>query len=98
MILYRLANQAIDDLEDIWDFLGFEKENPRAAERQIEILHQKFSILGENPLLGEACDRLRPGMRFFTAGKYVIFYVPLSRGIEIERIIYGTRDIEAIFQ
>jgi toxin ParE1/3/4 len=94
---YRLSSQALDDLEDIWDYLGLEKDNPAAAQRQIEILHRKFRLLAQNPWLGEACDRLRPGLRFFTAGKYVVFYLPTQAGVEVERIIHGSRDIEALF-
>ena len=31
-------------------------------------------------------------------GRYVVFYLPLSRGIEVVRVLHGSRDIESIFE
>jgi plasmid stabilization system protein ParE len=28
----------------------------------------------------------------------VVFYLPLSRGIEVVRVLHGSRDIESIFE
>jgi toxin ParE1/3/4 len=97
MSKFRLSAQAADDLEDIWDYVGIEKASPAAAQHQIDIIHEKFVLLVQNPLLGERCDLLRPGLRFFTAGNYVVFYIPAANGIEVERIIHGARNIEAMF-
>ena len=93
---YRLARQADADLDEIADFIA--DENPRAAVRQIEMLHQKFTLLARNPLMGQSCEHLRPNLRCFAAGRYVIFYVPCARGIEVERVIHGARDIGALFR
>jgi toxin ParE1/3/4 len=94
---YLLSAQAIDDLQDIWDYLALEKENPSAAHRQVELLYRKFTMLAQNPWLGEGCDSLRPGLRFFTAEKYVVFYVAKADCVEIERVIHGARDIGLLF-
>jgi toxin ParE1/3/4 len=54
-------------------------------------------MLASRPLLGEACPRLRPNLRRFVVGGYVVFYVPLSDGIEVERVLHGMRNIESLF-
>jgi len=41
---------------------------------------------------------LLPGLRSFPFKDYLIFYFPLTNGIEVVRVLYGRRDIERIFQ
>ena len=43
-------------------------------------------------------DELAEGLRSFAVGRYVIFYRPISEGVEIVRVLHGSRDIDAIFQ
>ncbi len=92
---FRLAPQADIDLDEIADYIA--EHNPSAALREIERLYEKFRLLSANPLLGEARESLQRNLRAFVAGSYVIFYVPLSDGIEVERVIHGARDIESLF-
>jgi len=44
--------------------------------------------------------RSRPGLatdlRSLPVGRYVIFYVPLPKGVEIVRVLHGARDIESV--
>jgi toxin ParE1/3/4 len=94
---YRLAEQAKLDLSEIWEYIGAVRGYPAAAHRQLEILYEKFTRLARQPLMGQLCDNLRPGLRAFSAGAYVIFYVPIRDGIEVERVIHGVRDISSLF-
>jgi len=41
---------------------------------------------------------LLDGLRSFPIGKYVIFYVPRSRGIEVVRVLHGARDLKLFFE
>jgi plasmid stabilization system protein ParE len=43
----------------------FNKENPTAAYRQIEMLYDKFSLLAAGPFLGEVRDDLGTNLRSF---------------------------------
>lgn len=45
--------------------------------------------LGENPLLGRACDEIRPGLRRMEVGEHVVFYRPRRMGIVVVRILHG---------
>ncbi|MGY4499466.1 plasmid stabilization system protein ParE [Bradyrhizobium sp. GM24.11] len=38
---------------------------------------------------------MRADLRSFPVGNYVIFYVPLSDGVEIIRVMHGRQDIGA---
>jgi plasmid stabilization system protein ParE len=41
---------------------------------------------------------LRPGLRSFTAGEYVIIYRVEDEDVLILHVMRGTRDIEAVFR
>jgi len=94
---FLLSPRARDDLDGIWDYIGIERGSPGAAERQIELLYDKFALLASHPRIGQSCDNLRSNLRCFSAGNYVIFFCPTEEGIEVERVIHGARDIEALF-
>jgi toxin ParE1/3/4 len=36
-------------------------------------------------------------LRSFTVKNYVIFYQPITDGIEVLRVLYGARDIHRVF-
>jgi toxin ParE1/3/4 len=92
---YRLSKLADQDLDEIADYIAV--QNPPAAIRQLERLLQSFEILASNPLMGEVCDFLRPHLRMFSTGNYVIFYLPGACGIEVSRVIHGARDFKSLF-
>jgi toxin ParE1/3/4 len=95
---YRLSRRARADIHEIWDYLAVERESPDAAHNQIESLYAKFSLLATSPLLGEARDDLKQGLRAFSADRYVVFYYALDRGIEIVAVVHGARDLEGLFR
>jgi len=55
-------------------------------------------LLADNPGLGRARDELRPGLRSFSAGRFLIFYRPLDNGIQVVRVVHGARDIGGLFR
>ena len=55
------------------------------------------SVLGELPPVGSR-DELRPGYRSFPVGQYVVFYRLSDSGIQIMHVLYGKRDLDALFE
>jgi toxin ParE1/3/4 len=53
--------------------------------------------LARRPGLGRARPELYPDLRSFVVRKYVVFYLPLTNGIDVIRVLHGTRDIETVF-
>lgn len=94
---YSIAPLAIADLNQVWDYLGLEKDAPAAAHRQIELLFDKFSLLVAHPLLGETRADLGPNLRSFVAGNYVIVYRVAENEIEIARVAHFAQDIRSLF-
>jgi toxin ParE1/3/4 len=48
--------------------------------------------------MGRSRPELATDLRSFPVGHYVIFDVPLPKGVEIVRVLHGSRDIESILQ
>lgn len=48
--------------------------------------------------MGRSRPELGPEIRSFPVGRYVIFYLPLPKGIEVVRVLHGSRDVGAILQ
>ena len=55
-------------------------------------------LLSGRPGIGRARPELHPDLRSFVVGKYVVFYPPLTNGIDVIRVLHGARDLEAAFQ
>lgn len=89
----RKSPQADLDLDSIWNFIAV--DDVHAAERQIDRIGKIFQMLIENPLAGRERFGLRKDLRSFAVRPYVVFYVPLSDGIEIIRVMHGHQDIDA---
>jgi toxin ParE1/3/4 len=70
-------------------------DSVRAANEQIERIGEILKMLVQNPLAGRERPDLQRGLRSFPVGSYVIFYVPLSDGIDVVRVMSGRQDIDA---
>lgn len=73
------------------------EDNPSAAARWLDQIEEKFLLLAKQPYMGEAVDHIRPGLRRFTHGNYLIFYEPRETGIGLVRVLHGARKIEDLF-
>jgi toxin ParE1/3/4 len=54
-------------------------------------------MLAEQPEMGRVRDELLQGLRSFPVARYVIFYLTVPNGIDIVRVLHGSRDVNAIF-
>jgi toxin ParE1/3/4 len=96
MLKYRISEGAESDLKSIWRFIA--RDDVDAASRFVFELIDRFVLLGDNKLIGTRHDDLRESLRSITYGKYLIFYFPLTKGVEISRVLHTARDIRAIFE
>lgn len=91
----KLSNDALDDLQEIWDFLL--TENQTAAVRVVKQLTNKFDMLARFPSAGRERNELIVGLRSLAVARYVVFYQPTKNGVEIVRVLHGSRDAEQAF-
>lgn len=88
----RFSQDAAADLLDIAAFIA--RDNPSAAREWLSAVHDRCQSLARHPHSGE----LRPGFgvagcRSVTVGVYVIFFRPGDDGVEIARVLHGSRDL-----
>ena len=96
---FRVAPQAESDLDEIWHFLATQSSNIDVADRVIDSVTARFALLASHPYIGRRRDEdLRPGVRSFVVGDYVIAYRVDDENVQILRVLGGSRDIEAMFR
>jgi toxin ParE1/3/4 len=79
------------DLIAIWRYIA--EQSTRRADRLLDRLDETFSRLADLPYMGKARADLAPGLRMFPMQEYLIFYRPVEDGIEIVRVLHGSRHI-----
>jgi toxin ParE1/3/4 len=82
------------DLLDIWNYVA--DDSPAKADRLLDSINKQCQALARFPKMGRARNELGASLRSFPVGNYVIFYREVSKGIEINRVLHGARDIEGI--
>jgi toxin ParE1/3/4 len=88
-VAFSPAAQA--DLMDIAIFIA--QDNPARALTFVDELEEKCDALGSAPGIGTSRPELGEGIRMLPHGRYLIFYREVSRGLRVERIMHGSRDI-----
>ena len=93
--------QALIDLAEQADYIA--EDNLDRALRFLEAADATFQFLADNPALGSPCDFENPeaaGIRRWRVRgfeKHLIFYRPTEDGVDIARVLHGSRDVERIF-
>ena len=96
---FRVAPQAESDLDEIWYFLATQSSSVDVADRVIDSITARFALLARQPYIGRRRDEdLRPGVRSFLVGDYVIAYRVDDDNVLILRVLRGSRDIETLFR
>jgi len=88
--------QALIDLAEIWAYIA--EDSIANADAFAALIDKKLHLLAKQPGMGRSRPELGHGLRCFVIGRYVVFYRPSSKGIEIVRVLHGARDIGATFE
>jgi toxin ParE1/3/4 len=90
----RVSAAAEQDLLEIWDYIAESSES--TADRLIDEIADKYEALIDFPEMGRSRDEIAYNCRSLNAGKYLIFYRLIPQGIEIARVIHGSRNLADI--
>ncbi|WP_353932163.1 type II toxin-antitoxin system RelE/ParE family toxin [Okeanomitos corallinicola TIOX110] len=92
---YSLTDQAIEDINEICDYLsGF---NLESANQFLNTIEQKCQVLVQFPNMGRIYAELLPELRGISVNPYIIFYRLIEDEVEIVRVVNGYRNIESLF-
>ncbi len=94
---HRLAPEVEAELDQIWYYVARESGSIDVADRLIDSITRRFLLLAGHPYLGRRRDDdLRPGLRSFPVGEYVIIYRIEEADVLILHVLHGRRDIETL--
>ncbi len=82
---------AEEDILDIWLFIA--GDDQEAADRWVDRLEASLTLWASQPLIGRKRDELQPRLHSMAFGRHVVFYEPLADGIDVVRVLHGTRDL-----
>jgi len=91
----RITELAESDLAKIWLYIA--RDNPDAADQFIDKLRAQCHRLASAPERGRPRPEFAIDLRSYRVGNYFIFYFPTDVGIEVARVLHGTRDLPRIF-
>ena len=63
----------------------------------VDRVEAKCQMLAHSPGMGFRRDDLTPGLRCWPVGRHVIFYRCVTDGIDIVRVVHGSRDLAKLF-
>src|ERR1041385_6996242 len=94
---HRIAPQAEADLDGIWYYVATETGSFEIADHLIDSITERFLLLSRYPRIGRPRDEeLRPGLRSFPVGAYIIFYRIEREDVLILHVIRGSRNVELL--
>ena len=87
--------QALQDLDEIFDYIAIEKQNPIAAQNTIQVIRKSISDLKTLDNLGVKLflpSGQETQYRFVQYKNFLSFYRVSGTDFFIDRILYGKRD------
>lgn len=89
-----LRQEAIDDLNKIWDYT-FKKFSEKQADKYYTTVKMVCNGIGENPEIGKEYEGINKNLLGLKSGKHIIFYQQISSDrIEIIRILHERMDLK----
>ena len=79
-------------------YIAEQSQSRAAAKRWIDTINEKLKFLGRHPHAGEIRPDLGHDVRAFPVGSYIIFYRPSEQGIQVLRVLHGSRDTPEVFR
>ncbi|MGY8770556.1 MAG: type II toxin-antitoxin system RelE/ParE family toxin [Pirellulales bacterium] len=83
-----------EDLKEILAYISQDK--PGAAKAWIKKIKDKCELIASSPEIGELALDLGRAVRKSYVGRYIIFYRPVTDGIEVLRVLAGEQDISTL--
>lgn len=91
------TEQSLRDMDEIWDYIFSDLQNPDSAEKVIDRIMDTIDQLKLFPASGSVISAVSPANihedeRFLVCGKYLFFYKVTGSDVYIDRVLYGGRD------
>lgn len=94
-----LSPEAIQDLEEIRDYITEELQNPEAALKTIGDITKRLRRLQIHSQLGAGISsivEIETDERFLVCGNYLAFYHLSPKEVYVDRIVYNKRNYQTL--
>jgi toxin ParE1/3/4 len=95
--IHRSPQSKVDYLE-IWLYVADQSQSAAVADELTNTFDRKLELLSDYPGLGRRRADIGDSVRQFPVGSYLIFYRPIRGGIELIRLVHGSRDLRRLFR
>lgn len=75
----------------IWQYTQ-SRWSEQQADKYTNALFEAMQTLAEEPSRGRTCDEIHPGLRRFSRGSHIIFYLTVETGADIVRVLHQRMD------
>jgi toxin ParE1/3/4 len=97
MFPFVLSPDALQDLQDIWDFIA--SGNVVAADKLEDKFFDAFEMLAKHPRMGHVRpDLTERDVRFWPVGEYLIVYRGLPAPLQVVAVLHGARDVAEVIR
>jgi toxin ParE1/3/4 len=93
---FHLAKTAEKELDEIF-FYWAQRAGVAVADRIIDSIAERFSLLCDYSQLGRECDEIATGVRVFPTSNYLIYYRKKRGILEILHVFHAAREQERAF-
>jgi toxin ParE1/3/4 len=91
MTSYIFHPEAVQDLDEIWDFIS--RDSVDAADQVIDDIRHAIESLVRFPYQGHRrTDLTSRGLRFLVVSNYLVVYAPEDRPLVVVGILHGRRN------
>jgi toxin ParE1/3/4 len=100
---YVLRPKAHQDLDDQSYYLAMEA-SPEIGHRFLVAAHETLALLATQPEMGWPFRLKRPALAELRAfrvrgfERMLVLYLPRADGVDVLRVVYGSRNLEALFE
>ena len=98
MKVLRVSAAAERDLDDIWYYVATNSGSIERANKFVDAITQRISVLAHSPKAGTARTEIDSGVRGLPIGDYMVYYRENKRWVVISRIIHGSRDQDGAYE
>jgi plasmid stabilization system protein ParE len=91
----ELSRFVESDLDAIAEFIA--ADSPRRAIAFIQEIRAKFALIAREPLLYQLRPDIGEQARLAGVGNYAILFRIVAGVVRIERVVYGGRELPALF-
>ncbi len=90
-----ISPEAEIDLLEIWLYIA--EDSLENADRFQDKLVSKARKLSESNEIGMDRPELGQDLKSFPVNRYLLYYRVIQTGIELIRVLHGSRDVQALF-